>query len=88
MGRFFFSTINATEHPDDEGTVLPDLHAARVWAVKLAGELLQEFPERFWETSSFSVEVADERHLTLFTVDVTSLDAPAIARSSRSPPGR
>jgi hypothetical protein len=78
MQRFYFSTANGKRYPDTDGTVLPDLTAARVEAIKLAGELLQEFPERFWDTGSFTVEVADERHLTLFTVDVSTIDAPAI----------
>ena len=42
MPRFFFHLHNDVQSKDDEGTVLPDLSAARAEAIKGAREVISE----------------------------------------------
>jgi hypothetical protein len=76
MPRYFFTTSNGHCIPDEDGSELPDLITARLEAIKLVGELLQNFPDRFWETGVFRLTVADAERVTLFTVEVTAQDPP------------
>ena len=49
--------------------------------MKLAGRLLLDEPDTFWEGSDRRVEVTDAEGLTLFWLNFT-----ALMRRSRSPP--
>lgn len=76
MPRYYFTTSNGRCVPDEEGSELPNQGVARVEAIKLVGELLQNFPEQFWETGAFTLTVENGDRVTLFTLAVTSQDAP------------
>ena len=41
MPRYFFHVHDGVSFPDDEGTELRDLHAARAAAVTMSGEMLK-----------------------------------------------
>jgi hypothetical protein len=60
MPRFFFQVEGP---PDDWGTELPDLAAAKCEAVRYAGRLICEEAERFWDTADFAMTVTDENGL-------------------------
>jgi len=79
--RYFFNEIGGQLKPDDAGLEFPSIEAARVEAVRYAAEVLRERPTLIWAGEDFRVEVTDERHLTLFTVIVVGIDAPAGGRS-------
>ena len=81
MALFHFNLRDGAYYPDPEGTELPDLRTARVEAVKLAGQLLLDSPEEFWEGTEWQVEVTDHSGLTLFRLDFTATDAPAAGTS-------
>ncbi|MBP0446696.1 hypothetical protein J8J14_18120 [Roseomonas sp. SSH11] len=83
MPRYFFHVQNDQALPDNEGTELPDLLAARVNAVKLAGEILKHHAETFWTEGEWSLKVTDESGLTLFTLYFLAVEAPITRRSQR-----
>jgi hypothetical protein len=75
MPRFFFQVEGP---PDDWGTELPDLAAAKCEAVRYAGRLICEEAERFWDTADFAMTVTDENGLILFSLTLSGTEAPAI----------
>ena len=72
MPRYFFNTRNGHNFPDHEGTDLDDLSAARLAALRFAGEILKEEGEDFWRTSEWHLDVSDESGSVLFSVDVSA----------------
>lgn len=54
--------------PDETGTELPSLEAARAEAVSFAGALLADLGARFWASGEWYVSVRDENGLVLFTL--------------------
>ena len=62
MPRFFFHVDNGEFVPDRVGTDLPDVNAARMEAVRAAGEMINDAKESFWE------------HLTPWLMHVTDVD--------------
>jgi hypothetical protein len=79
--RYFFHTTNGKHTADAEGIDLPDASAARVAAIRLAGELLKDAPNLLSETTDLKVEVTDANALALFTV-LVSLLGPAAGQKS------
>jgi hypothetical protein len=75
--RYFFHLENGGVFEDADGLDLPDLEAAKCAAVRLLAEVLCDRPARFWDTESCQVTCADERGLTLFTVQMIATLAPA-----------
>ena len=47
MPRYFFDIEDVELRPDTVGEELEGLNAARIAAVRLSGELLERFPDRF-----------------------------------------
>jgi hypothetical protein len=84
MPRYFFHRADGECLRDGDGSELPSMHEARCEAVKVLAEYMRQDPCEFWETQSMSVTVADERGLTLFTVDVMSTAAPAAGGSRQA----
>lgn len=80
MPRFHFNVHDGVGVPDDEGTELPNLEAARHEAVKLAGLLLQENAAEFWNGEQWDMDVTDERGLILFTLTFLATNAPSTTR--------
>ena len=75
MPVYHFNVRDGANIPDPDGTHLPDLRSARVEAVKLAGRLLMDEPESFWEGSNWHVEVTDHSGVILFRLDFMATDA-------------
>lgn len=46
--RFFFNLAGAIYDPDNSGKDLPDIQAARIYAVAHASEIIRERPELVW----------------------------------------
>ena len=61
---------------------LPNLATAKCEAVRYAGRLLCDGAREFWDTGDFMMTVTDEKGLTLFTLQFSAVEAPAI-RASR-----
>jgi len=82
MPRYFFDIADGTEleESDDDGVELEGLNAARIEAVRLSGELLKSYPDRFWSTGEWSCTVRDDTRLILFVLHFYACDAPSAPR--------
>jgi hypothetical protein len=80
MPRYFFHLTSSHDVPDDEGAELGNLETARCHAVKMIAEALCEAPNTYWEAEVYRVTVTDETRLILFTVEMVSTDAAAVAK--------
>ena len=72
MPRYFFNVHDGCMAPDDTGTDLPDLNAARTEAVKLAGALLNDGTEIFLGCLNWSMDVKDKAGSVLFSLRFTA----------------
>lgn len=77
MARFFYHLRDGGEHPDLEGVDLPNLHEARVVALKHAGEILQKSAQGGPFAKEWTMTVVDERGLSLYVLDFNLSEAPA-----------
>jgi len=85
MPRYFFDVADGTQLEDggdEDGIELEGLTAARIEAVRLSGELLKSYPDRFWGTGEWSCTVRDESRLILFVLHFYSCDAAAAPRTA------
>lgn len=85
MPRYFFDIsdgMDADDVEDSEGEVLEGLNAARIEAVRLSGELLKSFPDRFWSVGEWSCTVRDENKLILFVLHFYAQEASALGGSN------
>jgi hypothetical protein len=93
MPRFHFHLEDGTTFRDEDGTVLPDLEAARINAVKLLGHVMADNAPQFLSTKVWTMRVTDGSDLMLFSVNVATVDASAgtadasAATSSPQEPG-
>lgn len=71
MPRYFFNIHDGRDIPDEEGTELPDLDAAKKLAVEVAGETLRDCGAEFWNIQDWQLDVTDEMGLQVATVKVT-----------------
>lgn len=79
MPRFYFHTQDGHVSHDGDGTLLPNLAAARREAVRVSCEMLRMREDDFWLTRSWQMTVTDEMGLVLFTIDVSAQLSPAVA---------
>jgi len=75
MPRYFFHVHDGETYPDMQGTEFPNLLAARMEAVRFIAALLAEKPERFWQSTEWTLRVAEETDSTLFTLTFFASDA-------------
>jgi hypothetical protein len=79
MTLFRFHIDDGAERTNDNfGVELETLRAARIEAAVLAGELLRDRPDEFWDTQSWTMTVEDEAGLTLFVIHIAATAAPAM----------
>ena len=81
MPLYFFDIADAHPPIPCEGMHLETIGSARCHALKYAGQILCDQLPSFWEDDEWVMTVSDENHLTLFTVTVGTLNAPATARA-------
>ncbi len=77
MPRYFFDTENGHAHRDIEGTDLSGLAAARVHAIRYAGDVMSNEPGVLWDGNEFQVAVTDGGGTLLFTIACKAHNAPA-----------
>lgn len=70
MPRYYFHIQDGRFDPDDTGTVLPDIYAAHVEAVRASGEMLRDKGLKFWDHRAWAMQVHDELDRPLFTLRV------------------
>jgi hypothetical protein len=81
MKRYFFHTADGSRERDSDGMLLVSLDAARVQAIRFAGEVLSTEPEVLWDGKDFRIEVTDDKDMLLFTVVTLAINAPASEQS-------
>ena len=84
MPRFFFHTEDGIKTPDEDGTELPDVEAAKRAATQLLADSLRNNSQLFWETENYRIVVADDDGLTLFTLELAAIIAPALASKAKN----
>jgi hypothetical protein len=67
--------------PDCHGTDLPNLWAARR-EVMLAGRVLLDGPDKFWESTDWHVDVTNAAGLILVRLDFSATDSPAVVSAN------
>ena len=77
MPRFFFQIDGFPN--DDEGVEVESLARAKCEAVDMAGRLICEESNTFWEKKEWSMTVADARGLTLFALTFFATESAALA---------
>ncbi|WP_424139106.1 DUF6894 family protein [Roseomonas chloroacetimidivorans] len=78
MPRYFFHIQDSQSLADKEGTEIGGLKEAREEAVRLAGQMLRDGAQQFWEDGKWRLDVASPAGVVLFTIVVAAFDAPII----------
>jgi hypothetical protein len=91
MPIYHFHVDNGEFNPDRDGIDLPDLDAARMEAVRAAGEIINESNRSFWEhMTPWMMNVTDDENRLLFTLQfsakVPSGEAYYVAAGRSEPP--
>lgn len=84
MPRFHFHVEDGLSYRDDLGAELPDTEAARAYALRYFGQMLESSHCSVWNGNDVRMEVADESGLILFALYLVGIDAPA-ATGGRDP---
>lgn len=79
MARYFFNIADAYPAIPCGGQEIESIAAARRCALLYAGRLLSEQGPEFWDQGEWVMTVSDENRLTLFTINVSTCDAPAVS---------
>ena len=85
LPRFLIQAQRGTEPLAPESITLPDIAAARREAVCYAGELLREEADRLQSSGEWTITVADETALTLFSITLLWTGAPALSPPTARP---
>jgi len=80
MPRYFFHMRNGEVERDRSGVELPDDECVRAESVRAFAEALEDDPEGFWETGMRELTVTDGDGLTLFALNLSVTEAPAMSR--------
>jgi hypothetical protein len=83
MSLYFFDISDAYPDVPCEGQHLASLSEARCHAIKYAGQILCDQKPAFWDEDEWVMTVSDADHLTLFTLTISTMNAPATAGSAR-----
>jgi hypothetical protein len=87
MQRYFFHIEDHERFLDDEGTLLRDVAAARVEAVRVAGAMLKDHADQFWALGEWRVVVTDAHRRTLFGLSFQAIDPAALPATYDITPG-
>ena len=75
MPRYFFNVFHGSEHhPDCEGEVLEDKHAAWAEATKVAGQTIKDIDGKLRPGHEWRLEVSDEFGGALWEIRVAAKD--------------
>ena len=69
MPRYHFNICDGYSVADTDGTELPNLGAARLSAIRLAGAVLAEEAHKLPDHSDWHLNLTDETGLVLFRLD-------------------
>jgi hypothetical protein len=74
MPRYFFHVIDGREIIDSEGSELADLKEARMEAIRLAGSILRDEGDKFWNGSEWHMNVTDASVLSVLKLCFAAQD--------------
>lgn len=78
MALYHFNIHDGFDLPDRDGHELPDLAAAKRFAVMLGGELIRDHADAFWKHGDWRMDVTNADGLLLFALHFTAVEAPAL----------
>ncbi|UIY45679.1 DUF6894 family protein [Methylobacterium radiotolerans] len=77
MPRFYFHVFDGKDQRDDLGAELPDFDAARVVAIRFAGEILKDEAHQIALGHEWRMDVTDASDMILFRLDFSAVASPA-----------
>ena len=80
MAHYFFNIVEDDHKVDVVGADYPNPEIARMEAVRFAGRILADEPERVWKGAEIRVEATDAWGTILFTLLIAGVDADALLR--------
>ena len=83
--RFHFNIFDGVNSLDRQGTELTDWQAARLEAIRLAGEVLRDEAKRIAVGEDWRMEVTDGTGLVLFRLDFNVMETAATMRMKGAP---
>ena len=72
MPRYFFHVIDGRDIIDNEGSELADLKKSRAEAIQLAGAILRDEGDTFWNGQEWRLWVTDETGATVCALRFTA----------------
>jgi hypothetical protein len=82
MPRFHFHVHDGCSALDTEGTELPDPQAARLEAIRIAGDILKHDAHRIALGEDWRIEVTDDTGLILFQMTFLVVESPVMRRAA------
>ncbi len=76
MPLYYFHVHDRADLRDEDGTELPCIVQARTEAVRLAGNLIADQAETFWDEAAWSMDVADGTGRVLFSLNFAAVERP------------
>jgi hypothetical protein len=64
MPRYYFHVVDGHNITDNEGTEFPNLRHARAEAIRLAGAILRDEGDTFWDGTEWHMNVTGDVTLT------------------------
>jgi hypothetical protein len=81
MPRYYFNVAHGEREQDTQGLILTDSNAARVAAIRFAGDVMSDEPDILKPGNQFSVEVVDEAGVVLLVISTTVREIEGNAES-------
>lgn len=81
--RYHFNVYDGVSSLDLDGTELPDVQAARVEGIRLAGEILKDDADRIDLGEEWRLEVTDQAGVVLFRMAFLVVEEAAQPESDR-----
>ena len=82
MPRFHFHVHDGCSVLDPEGTELPDPQAARLEAIRIAGDILKHDAHRIALGEDWRIEVTDHTGLILFQMTFLVVESPMMRQAA------
>jgi len=74
MPRYFFHVIDGRDIIDNEGSELADLKKSRAEAIQLAGAILRDEGDTFWNGQEWHMDVTDASGLSVLKLRFSAQD--------------
>jgi hypothetical protein len=75
--KYHFNIEDGESTPDAEGTEIDTLAHAKCQAMRMAGQIICDAAETFWDAAEWKMTVTDETGLTLFELLIFGTESAA-----------